>query len=658
MKKIVVLGAGYAGILTAKKLAKRTKKMRDVEITIIDKNPFHTMLTELHEVAAWRVEEDSIKISLERVFARRKVNVVHDNVTGIDFGKKSVAGENGSYGYDYLVLASGSKPAFFNVPGAKENTFTLWSYEDAVKIREHVMDMFRAASTEPRLEKKRELLTFFVVGAGFTGVEMMGELAELVPSLCDRFEIDPKLVSMCDVDMLDRVCTVLPEKVSKKVQRRLEKMRVNVMLKTNIKGVGEDYIEYEAAGKLQRAKTRTVIWTAGIEGSDIAYASGTVGEAGRGRVQTNEYLCAKNDKNVYVAGDNIFYVPENQKNPVPQMVENAEASADTVAHNLLCDIKGSGEKEKYKPKFHGVMVCVGGRYGAAHIGSEKSKMALPSFLAMFCKHFVNLIYFVQVLGWNKIFSYLKHEFFTVRNRRSFVGGHFSNRGPSFFAVPLRIWLGIYWVYEGIAKIGEDWLKSPKLAGFFNGANQWYDSILNGAAGTAAASGAADTAAAASGAADAAASASGAVAGAAASVGEALINWNIFGFIRILLVSAGEVAFKVQVSLADWFIDTFVLPSDGMQVFMQTTIVIAEILIGLALIGGLFTTPAGVGSLVLQFMFLSTTGLYMTGWWMIPASIAVLFGAGQVFSLDYYVIPFLKRKWKKARLARKWYLYND
>ena len=91
-KKIVIVGAGYAGILTAKKLAKKFKKQKDISITIIDKNPFHTMLTELHEVAANRVDEDSIKISLSRVFAGRNVDVKLDTINSIDFEKKNVIG--------------------------------------------------------------------------------------------------------------------------------------------------------------------------------------------------------------------------------------------------------------------------------------------------------------------------------------------------------------------------------------------------------------------------------------------------------------------------------------------------------------------------------------------------------------------------------------
>jgi len=674
LKKVVVLGAGYAGVFAAKKIAKmsRKKKLGDVEISIIDRNPFHTMLTELHEVAAGRVEEDSIRISLARVFAGRKVNVIHDKIIGTDFDARKITGEHGIYDYDYLVMADGSRPTYFGVQGAKENSFTLWSYDDAVRLREHILEMFRAASIEPDIEKKKELLSFFVVGAGFTGVEMAGELAEFAPSLCARFEVDPSLVKIVDADILERPCPVLPEKASSKIRGRLEKMKVNVMVKTNIKGVGKDYAEYDAGQGINRVPTRTVIWTAGVEGEQIVQDSKALGAAGRGRIQTDEYLRSQNYKNVYVAGDNVFYIPEGEKAPVPQMVENAEQSAHTVARNLLTDLTGKGEKEKYVPKFHGVMVCVGGRWGSAQVGTVNHKIILPSFIAMFVKHFTNIIYFIQVLGWNKVFSYLRHEFFTVRNKRSFVGGHFSNRGPNFLAVPLRVFLGFYWVYEGIMKITEGWMKSPQLANMINGTNSWYDSMLSSVStGPSAAADAVASATstavttATTAAADVLASATGAATNAAAAStvtasSNVLINWNILGLIHPILIggsSADQVAFKLKVPLIDWIMNPM-LSSGGMQVFMQITIVLLEILVGLALMGGLFTTLAGVGSVVLQTMFMTTTGLYMTGWWMIPASIAVMFSAGTVFSFDYYVMPWLKKHWKHVKFVRKWYIYND
>ena len=355
-----------------------------------------------------------------------------------------------------------------------------------------------------------------------------------------------------------------------------------------------------------------------------------------------------------MAGDNIMYTAPGEEAPVPQMVENCEQSADLIAHNLVVDVTGQGELEAYRPKFHGVMVSVGGRYGVARVGTDKHQVNLPSFLAMFCKHFINVVYFIQVLGWNKVVSYLKHEFFTIRNRRSFVGGHFSNRTPSFLLVPLRVWLGLVWVFEGVMKIAEGWLKAPHLTEFFGGADAFFNGILSSAGATNV-----------SAAVDAVASATSA-AGEAAGQGVAMFSYHILGFIDATLVTAAtpatstiaDYAFKLDVAPITWLVQNWILPSDGVQLFMQVVIVALEILLGLALIGGCFTFLSSAATLVLQFMFVTTTGLYLSTFWMIFAAVAVLIGGGHTFGIDYYLIPFLKKHWKNVRFVRKWYLYND
>jgi NADH dehydrogenase len=686
-KKIVIIGAGYAGILTAKKLSKLIKKREGISIDIIDKNPFSTMLTELHELAAGRVEEDSIRIGLRRVFAGRRVNVICDTVNSVDFENRTLFGAKKIYHYDYLVLAAGSKLTYFGIPGVEEFSYKLWSYEDAVKLREHIEGCFRKAAAADTEEQKKRL-SFYIAGAGFTGVEMAGELAEYVPILCERYEIDRRLVTVCIVDALKRAVPILPEALSRKVEKRLEKMGVTVMFDTGVAGVGSDFIELKSGGESSRHNTDTVVWAAGIEGSDITMeAAKSLSSEKRGRIKVDKYLRSTEHENVYVIGDNMFYIPDGAEAPVPQMVENCEQSAATAAKNIACAVTGSGEMREYKPVFHGVMVSIGGRYGVGRVGMPKMMFNLPSFLAMFVKHFINIVYFIQILGWNKVASYLKHEFFTIRNCRSFVGGHFSNRTPSFLLLPLRIWLGAVWLFEGVKKVVEGWLSSPKLTGFFGGATDWWNGIINSAAGAAqnaveavssateqgaasameqgvetVSSAAEQGAAVAQGVADAVSSAT---TEAAASTGTLIFNWD-FNLFKAAFVSGksladsgiSDFAFRFDIPLMDRFVNHLILPHDGVQLFMQCAIVFAEILVGLALMGGLFTFPASAASIVLQAMFMATTGIYLGTFWMIFAGVAVLIGGGRTFGLDYYVMPYLKKAWKKLPFVRKLYIYHD
>lgn len=655
-KRVVVVGAGYAGLMATKKLAKKVKN-QDVEITIIDRNPFSTMLTELHEVAACRVDESSVRMDLKKIFAGRKVNVKLDNVENIDFENKVVKGSHESYEFDYIVIGAGSKPTYFGIEGAKENTFTLWSYDDAVKLRDHIHDVFLKASQTPDAATRRHLLTFYVVGAGFTGVEMMGELAEYAPILCDKLGIDMNEVTMVEVDAMPRAVMNLPEKLAGKVQRRLEKMGVELKLNAKVIQVTDKSIKLDINGNVEENNVHTVIWTAGIESADVTTESGKTLEAGQraGRIETDEFLRAKGHENVYVVGDNAWFVPEGEERAVPQMVENAEQSGALVAANIAEQIKGGKNLKAYAPAFHGTMVCIGGRWGTANIKLGKLEFNLPSFFAMAAKHMMNCVYFVQVLGWNKVFSYLKNELFTIRNKRSFLGGHFSNRTPSFLLFPLRVWLGFTWLMEGILKVNEGWLEgTPKLKEFFGYATGFFDGLLgigDAAAGATAA------------AADAAAGATGEAAGA---VGKMIWHWDIFGFLHPMLASStgdffhskfSDLAFKLDFSLMNWFVDNVLTANDTIQVVMQYVVVGMEIAIGLALIVGLFTTLMSGISVAMQIMFVMTTGLYFSSVWMLVAGIALIFG-GNTLSLDYYVMPWLKKVWKRIPFAKKWYIYHD
>ncbi|MBU3143640.1 FAD-dependent oxidoreductase [Clostridium sp. CF012] len=611
-KRIAILGGGYGGVLTAKKLAKKFKKDEDVEITLIDQNPYHTLLTELHEVAAGRVSEDAIRIDYNKIFAKRKVKVVLDEITDLDFKNNMLKSENNTYEYDYLVIGAGCKPTYFGIKGAEEFCHKLWSFEDAVALKEHILKMFRKAVKETNKEERQKLLTFIVVGGGFTGVEMMGELGEWKERLCKDFYIGKEEVTLILADDLPKILPNFPEKLQAKTKKRLNKLGVTVLTNAGITEVTPDTATIRNNGMVS---TYTVIWTAGVEGADII-GKMDIEQKGRKRIVTDDKLQSLDYKNVYVVGDNIFFIPEGEERPLPQMVENAEESAALIAHNLCIDIKG-GEKKSYKPSFHGAMVCVGGKYGVANVGAGKNFFALSGFFALFVKHFINIVYFIQVAGFNKCWSYLLHEFFHVKDNRSFVGGYFSKSSPNFWLLVLRMFVGYKWLTEGLAKLPKIIADPTKI--FLIPAP-----VVDGAT-----------------AATAAAPAAG-----AAPV-EAWVALPVPGFIE---------------KIVKWSMDTFFYTGDGgytvLATIFQTGMVIAEILVGIMLIVGLFSALASLLSVAMGIMIWSSGMAPAEMLWYMCAGIALIGGSGSTFGMDYYVLPILKKYWKSIGWVKKSYLYVD
>ena len=661
MKKIVVLGGGYAGVLTAKKLAKKFKKNKDVQITLIDKQSYHTMLTELHEVAAGRVDEESIRMDLKRIFAGRNVEVVLDEIKTIDFDQKVLVSDQQSYEYDYLVIGTGCKPTFFGIPGA-EHAHQLWSYTDAVNLREHILNMFRQAALTADKQKRRELLTFVTVGAGFTGVEMAGELGEWKDELCRSFHIDRDEVSLYIVDFAPKVLPMYPDKLIKKAEKRLIKLGNELVMNSAVSEIHEDKVVLNKGEKV--IQTHTVIWAAGIEGSDIVDQA-SVEKAGRGRIVTNGHLQAKDYEDVYVVGDNIFYIPEGEERPVPQMVENAEHSAPVVAHNIAVDING-GTHKTYKPTFHGSMVCIGSRYGVAQVGMPGMWFNLSGFFAMASKHLINIIYFIQVLGFNKIWSYLMHEFFHTKNNRSMVVGLLSNSAPVFWKFPLRIFIGFMWLQQGLTKLPKivhDFnnvflLPAPPKADTIGGASEAVSQVVPEVVETVtAASGAI-----AEGASSAAAAVSQTVSDVVSNSGDifTMLADAIHDFMNWITVL--PVPGFVE-NMVNWSMDAFFYTPDGTQFtqlasLVQGGMICGEIIFGGMLIIGLFTPVAAIATIAMGCMIWASGMAPTEMLWYLVGGFALIGNSGMVLGLDYYVWPWIRKMLPKTPLLKKWYLYVD
>lgn len=699
-KKILILGGGYAGIAAAKKLAKQYKKREDVVITLIDKHPFHTLMTELHEVAGNRVEPDSVRVPFTKIFGGKKVNVVLDTIINIDFEKNTASSAEKNYEYDYLVLGSGAEPEFFGVPGVKENAFSLWSFDDAMKIRHHINDVFEKAIAEQNAEKRKAMFTFVVAGAGFTGIEMAGELIEWRDVMCEKWLVDKSEVRIIVVEAMANILPIFEEDLRGKIEHYMLQKGCEIMTGTPITGSEPGKVLIKNGEPIE---TGTFIWTAGISGSNFAesldLSKGPFGKNPadanaknrRGRLMVSDTMQSIDHKNVFAAGDNIWFLENNK--PLPQIVETAMQTGETAAYNIAAAIDGTDAK-KFTSNYHGFMVSVGGKYAV----SNAMNIKLSGFFAIAVKHLVNLHYLIGIAGINQCWEYIKHEFLDMQHGRSLLRGFAAYKTRGYWLLPLRLWLGLMWVMEGVNKIGEGWLawktgtKSAWMfssgvtqnsfaskaasaaegivfetagdtAGFvFETAGEAVGTVIDAASNAGAAGAAAEAVSSASTAiADAASTASSAAADVVSAATEAAADAagtasQTFGEIWDLT----KPVFNPNGSAATWFRTTFmdnILSHLPFEMF-QLIVVLAEIGIGLALFGGLFTWWAAAASIVMCIVF-TLSGMF--AWnqvWFVFAAFLMLGGAGRAFGLDCWVVPFFKKKWNGTLFARKRYFYFD
>lgn len=635
-QNIVVVGAGYAGVSATKFLAKKFKKDTDVTITLIDRHSYHTMMTELHEVAGGRVEPEAIQYDLQRLFSRKKnVKLVTDTVTGIDKENKVVKTLAGSYPFDQLILGMGGEPNDFGTPGVKENGFTLWSFDDAVKIRHHIEATVAKAAIEPDAEVRKAMLTFVVCGSGFTGIEMVGELIDWKDRLAKDAKIDPDEITLMVVEAMPTILNMLSRNDAAKAERYLEKKNVQLLLNSPIVEVAADHIKLKDGSKVP---THTLIWTAGVKATSDAADFGL--EAARGsRLVANEYMQAKGyeDKNIYIIGDLVYY-EETPNTPTPQIVQAAEQTGHTAAANIVADIKG-GEKHAFKGNYQGFMVSIGAKWGVANLFD---KIHLSGFLAIIMKHIVNLKYFFDIRSGYYMFQYIMHEIFHIKDDRSVARGHTSRYGNVLWSVPLRVFYGMVWLVESMKKIvgNGDYLKPST----WFGDGSWFtdkvvfpfpwlqEQVTTGASqatetATTAASGAADAAA--SGGADAATQAA------------------HFG----LSYAYGETPMQVFDHMPKWFesVMKFMMPNQEVALFMQKFMTIVEVCIALALIAGLFTWLSSAATIGLTIAFCLSGMFYWVNIWFIFVAFALMNGSGRAVGLDRWVIPWIQRK-----LGKAWY----
>lgn len=386
--KIVILGAGYGGIVTALRLQKQLN-YNEADVTLVNKHDYHYITTHLHMPAAGTDDPQNARVNILKLIDEFKIDFVKSTALEIRPEEKKVILENGEVSYDYLVIGLGGEPETFGIPGLKEHAHFIRSINSVRLIREHIEYQFAKFKREP---DRTDYLTFVVGGAGFTGIEFIGELADRIPKLCKEFDVDPSLVNIYNVEAAP---TALPGFDPELVQYGMEVLQnkgVTFKIGMAIKECSPDGIVLADGEEI---KSQTVIWTGGIRGNRLVEEAGF--EAMRGRVKVDPYLRVPGRDDVFMIGDcSLVFNPEGR--PYPPTAQMAIQQGETLAHNLIASIRGTQLKEfTYQSK--GTVASLGKGEAIGIVFQRKLKGSTAAFM----KKIIDLRYLYIIGGLPLVF---------------------------------------------------------------------------------------------------------------------------------------------------------------------------------------------------------------------------------------------------------------
>jgi NADH:quinone reductase (non-electrogenic) len=412
---IVVIGGGFGGLAAARALAKAR-----AQITLLDRHNHHLFQPLLYQVATAGLSPAEIASPIRRILsAQRNATVLLAEATAVDPEAKRIRLADGDLSYDQLILATGATHSYFGHDDWATHAPGLKTLDDALEIRRRVLFAFEKAEREVDAERRRQWLTFVVVGGGPTGVEMAGALAEIARHTLpgDFRHIDPKSARVVLVEAGPRVLSAYPSDLSESASRQLEALGVHVWTGATVTGVDAEGVQMGA----DRLAARTVVWAAGVEASPLARSLGVqLDRAGRVRVERDLSVPGRPD--IFVIGD--LAAIESDGRAVPGVAPAAIQMGRHAAANVLRRLRGEPTAAfHYRDK--GSLATVGRSRGVAVIG----RLKLSGFLAWATWLFVHIVFligfrnrFVVLFTW--MWAYLTYE----RSARLIVG-HRGSREP-------------------------------------------------------------------------------------------------------------------------------------------------------------------------------------------------------------------------------------
>jgi NADH dehydrogenase len=342
-QKILILGSGFGGTFVFRHLLPSLNRNENVETTMISDENFFLFTPLLHEVAMGKIETRHVAFPIRRLNWKDRFDFIQDKVQNIDIEARKVTTAQGVFDYDYLVLALGSVTDTSSLGSMKNsNVFTLKTLHDSMVIRNHIIGLFERAAAENNADNRRQMLTFIVGGAGYTGVQLVTELRDFVYRHLVRFyrSIKPSEIRIILVEAEPKILAGLPARLSAYALEQLKSMNIELRLNSRVTDVRDSRVEVNNSEYLS---TRTLIWVAGIAANPLI-AGLNVKKDSIGRVLVNQFLEVPEARGVYAIGDCAHFDDPVSGLPVPPRAHNAVRQARVAAHNILAEIRGWDKK--------------------------------------------------------------------------------------------------------------------------------------------------------------------------------------------------------------------------------------------------------------------------------------------------------------------------
>ncbi len=350
--QVLIVGAGYAGLNAALYLNDRRKASESTfDLTVLDQHPYHLVKIRLHEAAP---RDADVSVPLGGLLRDEGITVRQGVVTAIDLSQRHVQTNAGPISYDYLLLALGSVTNFFNIPGMAEHGFSLDSLADAVRLRGHIQNqVVLAADTADAAERDRRL-RFVIGGAGYTGIELAGELADDVPKLCERVGLERDAARIEVVDAHPRILPVLDDDSARYAADVLGKKGIQLRTGVKVTACTEDDVTLDPGGLVP---TMTMIWAGGIRANPLVSAVGS--ETGQqGRLVVDETLRVSGRPEVFAVGDCALALDPATKQAIPATAQLALQEGRHAAENMLSALAGR-DLTPFDPSSRGEIVSLG-----------------------------------------------------------------------------------------------------------------------------------------------------------------------------------------------------------------------------------------------------------------------------------------------------------